>query len=313
MPTRTAKKDRAYYALIALAIILNSVLLISEYGGGTSGAEEMEPSIRIAPSPSAESTVPAIDLKANFYLAEEFHRTAEMASVMPGLAGSRAIIAPHHLLASPLLHEAFLSLSGKGIARVVVIGPNHDNIGVSPITTSLLDWETPFGRLRVDEDLTGRFLDRFGRTGDQAALENEHSVGAIMPFIRYHLGDVTVMAIVASSYAGYREMDELSDLLSEVIGPDTLIVYSLDFSHYLEKAAADRNDELTKSLIENGEIGRILELDNDHVDSPGILALSLLYARKNGLVATVFDHANSFDYSYQKPSKTTSYFLIGFE
>jgi AmmeMemoRadiSam system protein B len=86
----------------------------------------------------------------------------------------------------------------------------------------------------------------------------------------------------------------------------------MDFSHYLTKEVADEKDEMTRQLILDRDVGKIIRLNNDNVDCPPALAMSILYARKKGLSTEIVRNGNSFDFSQEKPSRTTSYFTVRF-
>ena len=75
---------------------------------------------------------------------------------------------------------------------------------------------------------------------------------------------------------------------------------------------ADKMDIITKELIEQRDINKILELSNDNIDSPASLATALLYAEKLDLSTNILQQGNSFDFLNIKVDETTSYFSIVF-
>jgi MEMO1 family protein len=118
--------------------------------------------------------------------------------------------------------------------------------------------------------------------------------------------------VAVSSYANQKDAEKLSGWLMKVVNNNSLVIFSLDFSHYLKKEDADLKDEITKQLIIKKDIGKIMELNNDNVDCPPVLAMSLLYAQKAGLSTEFLRHENSFNFSNDKTISTTSYFTIKF-
>ncbi len=254
--------------------------------------------------------LPIIESQDNFYDQEEFLLAINKADKILPQPNIYAVIVPHHLVGADIIAELIKRASGRPIETVIVIGPNHNNIGRETMATALINWQTPEGVLAGNEFLINQFLTDFKLQANQAALEKEHSVGAIMPFIRHYLPQAQVMPVVLSSSAGAREADQLSAWLKNQAGKNSLVIFSLDFSHYLTKAEADLKDEETKYFIENFLVDKIYGLNNDYVDSPAGLATALLLARQAELKVNIIRQANSFDYSLAKPSSTTSYFGI---
>ena len=254
-----------------------------------------------------------IKLSKIFFEKDNFFHAIDQAEKIEEKQNIEAIIIPHHLVASEFIANLIKASSGRNINKVVIIGPNHENIGTDALATAEADWETPFGDLKHDSRLVQKFITDFKGKSCPEIFLNEHSIGGLAPFVKYYLKDVEIVPIVASSYADYSDMEKLNKWLIENLDENSLVIFSLDFSHYLSKEESDIKDEETRDLIIQKDIGRILRLNNDYVDSPSILALSLMYAKEKGLKTNIFDHANSFDFAIVKPDSTTSYFAIVFE
>src|SRR3990170_2894393 len=62
-------------------------------------------------------------------------------------------IVPHHLLATEMISEFYYYLKNQDIRTVIIIGPNHKETGDFPVLSSLLDWDTPSGRVLADEGI----------------------------------------------------------------------------------------------------------------------------------------------------------------
>ncbi len=257
-------------------------------------------------------TLPIVAMQDSFYNQEEFLSAIKKAEAIKPQTNIYAIIVPHHLVGADIIAELIKMASGRPIDTVVVIGPNHRNIGREPLATAPVNWQTPEGNLLSAVKLVKLFLIDNHLQPNQSALEKEHSVGATMPFIKHYWPQAQVLPIVLSSYAGKEEAEKLSDWLKSHLAKNSLIIFSLDFSHYLTKEEADLKDEKTENLIENFLIDKIYELNNDYVDSPAGLATALLLAQKSEYKVSIIRHNNSFDYAITKPAATTSYFGIVF-
>jgi len=291
--------------ILALGLVLfGSYLISKKYEKQTTSITKKDIAL------SAKEDLPVITLKDSFYAKSLFFESVDAAKESKSSSSTFALISPHHFVAAKFIAEIIKTSSGRDIKTVVIVGPNHDNIGAEMITSTKSAWETPFGRVAVDENLTGLFLADFNLVANNDAFQNEHSIGAIVPFIKYYIPQAKIIPIILSSYAGQKEADNVSQWIADNAPEGSLVVFSMDFSHYLTKEIADTKDDLTEKLILNREIEKALNLTNDNVDCPACLATSLMYAQKKSLSTEIVRNGNSFDFSFEKPSRTTSYFTV---
>lgn len=251
-----------------------------------------------------------IYLREMFYESENFIKAVKLAEEVDKKDNIYLIVVPHHLLASEYIAQLIKMSIGREIKTVVILGPNHENIGSNSIATAKARWNTPFGFMKTQDELVDNFAAGLGLKSDYHAFVNEHSVGAIIPFVRYYLPEAEVLPIIFTSYAGVDEAEEVSQWLVDNLPMEALIIVSTDFSHYLTKQQADQNDEVTRQLILEGDIEKIAVLNNDYIDSPISLVTALIYANQNNLQTEIINNSNSFDFSVIKPTETTSYFAI---
>lgn len=226
---------------------------------------------------------------------------------------AKGLIMPHHLLPIDNTAKLYQGSADSKIRTVIVIGPNHENIGTDPIAATYSSWNTGIGRLDSDREMLGSLLTDFGIADNPAVFTNEHSIGAHVPFIKYYFPKARLVPIVLSSNAGYKQAEKLSAWLSQNCKKDCLAVFSVDFSHYLSYEQAQFNDALTRKWIESKDFARILPLNNDFLDSPAAITTALLWSRLNDLETDILQHGNSFEMLENKPDATTSYFWIAFK
>lgn len=255
---------------------------------------------------------PEIGMNEMFYETGNFNSAIEKANATDVAGDIRAMIVPHHLLASEYIAGLMKEASKKEINHVIIIGPNHENVGQTVIASTLARWKTAFGDVETNEDLVLKLLSTYKEISNPGAFYSEHSVGAIVPFIKHYLPHADIVPIIINSYAEHKDAEKLADWLDKNIMEDTLIVVSTDFSHYLNKAQAEKNDGITKDLINNRDTETIATLNNDYIDSPVSLATILLLAEKRNWETNIIFHGNSFDFNLVKPSETTSYFGVVF-
>lgn len=257
--------------------------------------------------------LPIIYMNDMFYADEVFRDGVRKAESTEPRGDVRSIIVPHHLLASDIIADIIKRASGRNVKTIAIIGPNHENVGTNKIATVKARWQTPLGYVESDQEMVDKFVTEFDLKSDIEVFHREHSIGAMTAFIKYYFPETKILPIVFDSYADKEEAERVREWLSENLDEDSLLVTSVDFSHYLTKDEADLRDVETRDLIEKRDINAILKLSNtENVDSPVSLAISLLYADKNGLETEILHNANSFDFSLIKPVETTSYFGIIF-
>jgi len=162
----------------------------------------------------------------------------------------KAIVAPHagYVYSGAVAASAFALLEPMrdSIKRVVVVGPSHrtwlDGIGVSSADA----WETPLGRVAIDEQGRSDLLHLpFVNINDRAHAP-EHSLEVELPFLQTALDEFTLLPLIVGD-ATDTQVAEAIDAAWK--GPDTLVVVSTDLSHYLTHEEATGKDSMTADAI----------------------------------------------------------------
>jgi AmmeMemoRadiSam system protein B len=226
----------------------------------------------------------------------------------PAVAG---IVVPHHLLAARVIGGMFARAASDEVRLVVVVGPNHDQVGPYPIATMNGAWATPFGEIATDPDaLTSLELSTGARDVPEAFVQ-EHAAGAMMPFVATYFPNANVVTVLLRTEAGEDEARRVDEWLATLDPATTRVVYSIDFSHYLAETVASRRDDETLAAMRGGDLAAVALMDNGHVDSRATLMTAMLMAeRLGGRLDEVAYHGNSNDFGVYKTTSTTSYFGI---
>ncbi len=293
-------------------LVIICAIILSAAGLAHAFRSSMSDQVSRSPQQTATIDLPRIALQPMFFERDNFQRAITKAETVEPKNDIRAIVVPQHLLASELVAQQLKRASGRSIRHVVLIGPNHFNSGVGAIATAHAAWQTPLGDVRSDADLTKACISDLDLLDQPEIFTNEHAVGAIVPFIKYYLPEAQILPIVFNSYAMESDVERVGAWLSDHLPDDGLIIYSIDFSHYLTRENADTKDAETREYIERGDLGRIMTLGNDHLDSPASLATALWYAKAKNLNTTILSVTNSDDYAVERTPETTSYFSIVF-
>jgi len=224
-------------------------------------------------------------------------------------------VVPHHLIAHELIGEVFakLSRSQDPPSLIILLGPNHQNWG-NRILTSSLGWNTPFGTVEADEDVIDELLNTKLIKRDDSAFTKEHSMGNLMPFIKFYLPDARVVPIIFHHDVLKKEAEEIARHLSRVVEIGAVVVASVDFSHYLPKNKAELRDQETIRALKAKDLDKLFSFGNEHLDSPASLAIVLLTMESRGITEfEILAHTNSGTLMGNDMIETTSYMTLLFK
>jgi MEMO1 family protein len=221
-------------------------------------------------------------------------------------------VVTHHLLAAYITAQVFENISHQNPKTIIIIGPNHFEAGESKIITGDVDWETPFGTVKSDKQLT-RNLVESGIIENNRVINNDHSIGAIVPFIGKYIPGAKVLPLIIKRSISKAELSVFKNILTKIINQDIVVIASVDFSHYLKSIDAESNDVVTESLINNYDYQKLLTLGSDFIDSPGsIVLLEMLMTDLGKTNITITAHDNSGRITRNLDTETTSYFSMLF-
>ncbi len=232
---------------------------------------------------------------------------------LPGGHSIRGGIVTHHFLASGLMARFFAGLAGRSFPKtIILLGPDHYHHGLSHISFSSLPWKTPFGELHADAQLVHDIASATGLPEDQEAFTGEHSVGVLIPFLKYYFPSSRVVPILIDVNVRPDPLRRLREVLSSALeDPDTLLLLSMDFSHDSVSSLADSRDAEAQSVIAAMDTSKTASL---HVDCRKGLWLFLEVIKQAGCHLVFFgEHTNSAQIT-RNPAQpdVTSYFTIYF-
>ncbi len=329
------RRTALYIALLALSGLLPG-LACSVLQRPSSGSLEPLPATEAARNPlatPAEGREPSLNddrddlvLPANSTLSDDsrpippqytdpsLFLSAIMRAEGPvSLAPVSGLTVPHHLLARDLIARGFRFASGARPRRIVLLSPDHFNLGETVVSVAARDSLTALGPLQSDQELAGA-LERLPFVRKQGFFYREHGVQAILPFVAHHFPDARILVLCLKTATDQRELDAIVDALSPRLGDDDLIIQSTDFSHYLDATEAGRRDVETLAALQLTDPARALGLSQpDHLDSRAAQYLQLRLQRERfGASLQILAQANSQDYASERITETTSYIVQGY-
>ena len=229
-----------------------------------------------------------------------------------------AIIAPHAGLkySGPVAGFAYKAVSGRPYRAAVLVGPSHF-VGFSGVAIWPRGaWQTPFGPVRVDEELAGRIASASPEVAEHPqAHGREHSLEMQLPFVARLLPGVPIVPMVM----GYQSRETAFGLADALIrafeedrgrqgGPSAppLLIASSDLSHYQDARTAAKMDAVVLGLVERLDadgLMQALELEPQHACGGGPIVTVLHAARQQGAAAArVLKYGDSGDVSGDKSS-----------
>mgnify|MGYP003620283431 CR=1 FL=1 len=162
----------------------------------------------------------------------------------------KAIIAPHagYVYSGPIAASAYVHLacSDVPIRRFILIGPAHFAPVRGLATSGASAFDTPLGRVRVDEAARAAILSLPQVYVADLAHAPEHCLEVQLPFLQALFPDFTFLPLLI----GDTPAEDVAEVLERLWGgPETRIVVSSDLSHYYPQTTARRLDAETAAAI----------------------------------------------------------------
>ena len=167
---------------------------------------------------------------------------------------AKAVVVPH----AGYIYSG--SVAGETYSRVaipsncVIMGPNHTGLGAPAAVYPSGVWVTPLGEVPVNGEFASQLSSRPPYQPDPTAHIYEHSLEVQVPFLQYCSGEREDLSIVpvVFQHLSFDDCVKAGEALAEVISsldPDTLMVISTDFSHYVPHEVAKKLDSLAIDAI----------------------------------------------------------------
>lgn len=232
---------------------------------------------------------------------------------LPAFDGAIGGVVPHHLMASDFLAEFFAQLSKRSSVpkTIVILAPNHFEVGEENIQTADFLWQTAAGVVETDLSILER-AKRGGAIIRKQTFQQEHGIYNILPYVAHFLPGTKVVPILFRHGTTAPEIDRLVESIQESVQSDgAFIISSVDFSHYLSKPESERMDTETIEAMRKYDMSRIASFGSDHLDSPPAIMTLLRIGQKNNVTdVKILRHGNSADTIRSRSDSTTSHFTL---
>jgi AmmeMemoRadiSam system protein B len=257
-----------------------------------------------------DAAVPAGAFPPFYPEAQPFLHAIHQAKAQPLTQRLTGLTVPHHLLAADLIAGAFVLASQQEYQRIIILSPDHFGRSPTPFAVAIRNFQTVLGEVPVDTAAIDR-LRQNPLVSASNLFSHEHGIRALLPFIAHYFPQARVVAVAIHRLSQPSQWDSLAHTLAPLLTPDTLLLQSTDFSHYLPWEQARRLDQETLRVLSVGDPDGVLGLTQpQHLDSPGAQYLQLrLQKQVHQARPAVVASRNSQEYTAQPLDSTTSYLV----
>jgi AmmeMemoRadiSam system protein B len=245
-----------------------------------------------------------------FYPASSAQIAAELDHYLHPVESKRhalAVIAPHAgwTYSGPTAGKVYESVEIPD--RVLLIGPNHRNVGTDYAVFDCGKWQTPLGEVAICEPLAAELLDHCDLlAADCRAHTYEHSLEVQLPMLQRLNPQLQIVPLlIGGSWpwgGGRGNLRWIGAAIGEVVAGysrNVLLIASTDLNHYEDQETARIKDKLVLDAVldldEEGLMQRVAEVD---VSMCGVAAtyITLVAAKHLGAKhAELIDHRTSGD------------------
>ncbi len=221
----------------------------------------------------------------------------------PSLFGG---MVPHagYIYSGPCAAHFYSSLD-KDVACILLLGVTHRGVGSRAALSPGHYWETPLGRVRVDQELNElltREIDFLEK--DERPHLQEHSIEVQLPLLQTVLKAFTFLPI-SLSHLSQEECAQLGQAIARVYKMNTasdrktILIASSDLSHYLSPKETERLDRLALDrVLALDPEGLLKTVEEENISMCGVLPTAvLLFAAKalGARQARLLKHCHSGD------------------
>jgi len=215
-------------------------------------------------------------------------------------------VVTHHIPnAATLIVDFYARLAQLGpVDTFVIVGPDHFERGSADVTVSRSRFSTPFGTLEPDTVFIDALVSGGFVTHDEAAFE-DHAVHSQVLAIARVFPTARIVPLLFRSKGENQSAAELGRFIGTHAGPRTVIVGSVDFSHYLTTQQAmplDIHAAQTLATLQP-ELAGVAEADSPQALTTLIAAVKTMGA---STTQTLGIH-NSDEFSSRRSDVTTGY------
>ena len=157
------------------------------------------------------------------------------------------LVSPHagYAYSGSVAANGFCQISNMEFETIIITGPNHYGIGSGVATMRGIPWETPMGKVELNDE----FIDRISKDSiidvDDFSHSRDHCLEVQLPFLQYMKNssfNIVPIILMLQDIETAREVGRLISRTMKTENTKGLIIASSDFTHYEPNAEAHRKD-----------------------------------------------------------------------
>ena len=231
-------------------------------------------------------------------------------------SGTRILLIPHHLVAGREI--ASLLSSTATPTRVILLSPDHFSRGKTIFSFPKQTFSWQGKTIPTDSATETDLLHRLQPEAEmsETVFEKEHGVRGLLPFLATAWPMARILPLTVRNDATKDTLERLTAALdAALVDPETLVVFTIDFSHDLPQHVADLHDLLAEDALRSLDAEAVTDVEID--SRPLFWALTSLAGSpiSSPTAGDVRIHAHTNALSLMK-AKTidlgTSHFLASF-
>lgn len=227
-------------------------------------------------------------------------------------------VVPHHFVANEIIEKFFQKLSHyQGIENIVILSSDH----YRKAEKSNLHFLTATQKedVKINGEAINSLLETNNLMGiNEAAVFKDQGITTPLIYLSKYFPKTSFIPVLISPLATQEEVRNLINEINGILPEHTVIIGSVDFSHYLPDVLLRLHDVKSIRVLLNFEENEFPNLDVDSWQALyGVRYFAQLKKQEKPLI---IDHKTSFDYFAELPlnSQTskeggTSYFSVIFE
>lgn len=226
-----------------------------------------------------------------------------------------ALVSPHAGLrySGPVAAFGYGLLRGRASLTAVLVGPSHRAAFRGVAVHGHGAWESPLGRVPIDESLAEKVLATGGVVIEDAIVHREeHSLEMQVPFLQRLVPELRIVPAMMGTQSR-EEVDGLARSLAHALAgrDDVVLVASSDLSHYQPAPVASRLDQIVVEQVGRFDaealMSRLERYENVACGGGPVVAVMKASRELGADRATVLRYADSGDVAGGDKSHVVGY------
>jgi poly-gamma-glutamate synthesis protein (capsule biosynthesis protein) len=241
----------------------------------------------------------------------------------------RAVIAPHHLVASGIMADMVRRVTQNSPHTIIIIAPNHYERG-DVVMVADGAWDVPWDSAPhvganleiVIQFLSLQFVTKDAQNAQSSVFATEHAVGNLIPFIAHYAPQARIVPIIMRRAIPRAQMDALAEQIAQILtsDPRIAIIASIDFAHDVSASQAERINKRVSKYIATQDYDSIIACGSHCADAPQVLvtlskALNIAQASKtpHSSHSKIIHNTHTANITGDHTQPVTSYLGVAFE